>query len=95
MTPDQFEQFNKTIKDSIAESIEINVNGKIRRLDAKLDTYIKEDNEWKSDVKPYIESMRQFNGFTTIGATILKAVLLIGGAVGVMYGLFLWIANLK
>jgi hypothetical protein len=95
MNPEQFEQLNKSIQNSIATSIESNVNGKIRKLDAKIDEYIKSDDQWKADVKPYIESMRQFNGFTTIGATILKGVLLIGGAVGVMYGLFLWIANLN
>lgn len=46
MTPEQLQALQGTI----AESIEKNVNGKIRMLDAKIDTYIREDNEYKTRI---------------------------------------------
>ncbi len=86
MTSEQFDQLNKTI----AESIEKNVNGKIRLLDQKIDNYIREDNEWKNDVKPYIESMRKIQGFSEVGTAILKTVVAIGAAASVMYAGIKW-----
>jgi hypothetical protein len=85
MTEKQFEQFNKNIQESIKLSIETTVNGKIRRLDEKIDDYIKSDEEWKAGVTPHIETMKQFQGFTLIGTTILKATLLIGSVVASIY----------
>lgn len=43
MTPEQL----RALQETVAESIEKNVNGKIRRLDEKIDNYIREDNEYK------------------------------------------------
>lgn len=85
MTEKQFEQFNKNIQESIKLSIETTVNGKIRRLDEKIDNYIKSDDEWKQGVTPYIESMKQFQGFTVVGTTVLKAILLIGSVTASIY----------
>lgn len=102
MTPEQFQQIQKGIEKQIKDGIEFHVNGKTRAMMTKLDEYIKDDtswkekdSEWKAEVKPYIESWKQFSGFTATGATLLKAVMLIGGAAGVIWGLFRFIANIK
>lgn len=81
MTPEQFSQF----QEAITNQIKITVNGKIDRINDKLDTYIKEDNEWKSDVKPYIENMRQISNFSTVGSAILKTIIAFGAAITVIW----------
>lgn len=81
MTPDQFSK----LQEAITNQIKITVNGKIDRINEKLDTYIKEDNEWKTDVKPYIENMRQMSDFTLVGSAVLKFIISIGGAVAVIW----------
>lgn len=81
MTPEQFSQF----QEAITNQIKITVNGKIDTINTKLDTYIKEDNEWKAEVKPYIENMRQISNFSTVGSAILKTIIAIGGAITVIW----------
>jgi len=93
MTADQYEQLIKTIDRSIEVSIEKNVNGKIKRLDEKIDIYIERDNQWKDDVMPAIEGMKQVQGFTNVGAVILKGIILIGSATGLVYGLFVFLGK--
>lgn len=93
MTPKQFDEFNKNVQDSIRVSIESTVNGKIRTLTQKVDDYIKTDNEWKAGVTPYIESMRQFQGFTVVGTTVLKAILLIGSVTTAIYAFIKYLRN--
>jgi hypothetical protein len=93
MTDKQFEQFNKNIQDSVSKSIETTVNGKIKRLDEKIDNYIKSDNEWKAGVTPHIETMKQFQGFTLIGTSVLKGILLIGSATGAIYAFIKYLRN--
>ena len=82
MTPSQLEQLQKTI----AVSIEKNVNGKIRLLDQKIDDYIKADELWKNSVTPSIDTMKKLDGFTSIGGTILKVIVLLGAATTAIWG---------
>ena len=100
MTPEQFAEFNKHIDETLAIGIETHVNGKIRKLTEKLDTYIvtdtlwkEEDMKWKEEVKPTIESMENVKSFSAVGTSILKGVLLIGSAVTAVWALFHFIAN--
>ena len=81
MTPEQFIQLQETV----SNQIKVTVNGKIDAINTKLDTYIKEDNKWKDEVKPYIENMRQMSDFTMVGSAILKFIIAIGGAVTVIW----------
>ncbi len=67
MTSDQFEQINKTIEDTIKRV----VNGKIDRLDVKLDTYMKEDNDWKERANPTIELGNNVRGFGKVMVYLL------------------------
>ena len=74
MTPEQFESIQQNIK----ETIQTTVNGKIDKLNTKLDIYIKEDDEWKSSVTPSIETMKELQGFASIGKATLKVLVLVG-----------------
>lgn len=93
MNDEQFRQFLEHQDKTLKEGIETHVNGKIRSLTTKFDEYVKDDTQWKADVTPYIENMKKISGFTSIGATILKAIMLIGGAVGVIYALLVFIKS--
>jgi hypothetical protein len=55
MSPEQFQQLQNTV----SESIEKNVNGKIRALDFKMETYIREDNEYKARMEEEKERMAE------------------------------------
>ena len=77
MTPEQIEHLEKTI----AESIEKNVNGKIKLIDQKLDAYILSDNAWKLDADPYIKGLANVSGTAKIVIWLAVAVSTIGGAI--------------
>jgi phage-related protein len=81
MTPKQFNDIQETIKATIKET----VNGKIDRMNTKLDEYIKDDNEWKQGVTPSIETMKKTQNFAEGLLFILKFVGILGGAVGVIW----------
>lgn len=70
------------IDETISKGIEKHVNGKIKAIDAKLDAYIKDDNEWKDRYSPYLEGIvgvsvggkimvKFILGIATVGAAIL------------------------
>lgn len=83
MTPEQFEEINNTIK----STIKTEVNGKIDRLNTKIDNYIKQDNQWKDGVTPSIDIMKKMSGFASVGGAILKTAVLIGAASTAIWGL--------
>lgn len=87
MTENQFITIRQDIKDQVAESIEKNVNGKIRNMDKKIDDYIKADEEWKTSVTPPINIMRNAVVFTNTLLWIFKVIGLVGGASGAVYGI--------
>lgn len=62
--------------------------------------YIEKDTEdkekifaWQEKANPALEIMHSMRGFASTGGWILKGVLLIGGAVGVLYGGIVFIKN--
>lgn len=79
---------NKNIK----KAIEINVNGKIDKIDQKLTTYIIEDTNWKNDAQKYREEKLQplietTDNVSWMGKFIkagLGLVILIGGAIAII-----------
>jgi len=77
MTKDQLE----TIKETIAHSIELNVNGKIRVLTEKMDNYIKSDEEWKKQAEPVIKMGENVQGFGKVSLYILGFVAAVTGAI--------------
>tara|TARA_R110000868_G_scaffold114344_1_gene306415 strand:+ start:159 stop:452 length:294 start_codon:yes stop_codon:yes gene_type:complete len=91
MTPEQFQQLQNTV----AESIEKNVNGKIRALDFKIDTYIREDTEykerseksseeWRTQADDKLQLVSDIQGFSKIMFKVIGFIVGIGGAVAVI-----------
>jgi len=80
MEEKQLEVIKQTIENQLKLGIETHVNGKIRRLDEKLDTYIKEDNEWKERANPTIELGNNVRGFGIVFVYLL-------GVAGAIFGL--------
>ena len=56
-----------------------------------IEEYIKGDIEWKKNVTPSIEVMKSMQNFTSTGAYLLKTIILVGGAIGAVYGLWMFI----
>ncbi len=97
MKPEQFEDLQKTILNKIdstvESSIEKYVNGKIRRLDEKLDNYIKTDiehriiereatKEWRENADNKLNVVSRLQGFSDVALYSLGFIAAIGGAFG-------------
>jgi hypothetical protein len=90
-TSDLVDDILHKIEPIIKDSIQTNVNGKIDKINQKMDDYIISDLKWKDSVKPSIEIMRTLTD-TTVGVSwLLKSVIILGSAVGVIYGLITWL----
>ena len=98
MTPEQLRELQQTI----ADSIEKNVNGKIRALDAKVDNYIKTDldhkerdreetNEWRKGADDKLAIVGSVQGFGKVTAYILGMITVVGGATLFIVKLLEWI----
>lgn len=72
---------------SIAKGIELHVNGKIKGLDSKIDTYIKSDNEWKEKYSPYLEGIV---GVSVGGKIIVKLILGIAAVGAAILAIYKW-----
>lgn len=83
MTEEQLQEINKTI----VQTIEKTVNGKINRLDIKIDDYIKHDMEWKETVEPIIKAYSTANNVGDFAIWISKIILAVGIIVGVFMGI--------
>lgn len=73
------------LEGGIETSINKNVNGKLDKMNTKIDDYIKSDLLWKDTIMPSIEIMRKMEGFYTVGSAILKTLVILGGAGGVIF----------
>ena len=78
----------------IEKAIDKHVNGKIKALDTKLDNYIiadmqwkKEDEQWKEDVKPQIQLVKDTQGFGKVSLYFLGFVSALGGCIILIYNL--------
>lgn len=69
------------MEQGIEASINKNVNGKIKRLDEKIDAYIISDDKWKQDVSPYIQGLVNVSGTGKILGKFAIWVTAIGGAI--------------
>lgn len=83
MTEKQFIDFSTNIE----STIRLTVNGKIDKINDKIDNYIKADTEWKERVTPSIDLMEKIGGFSDGTLFTLKLIGLIGAATAVIYGL--------
>lgn len=76
MNEDQLNQ----IKETIANSIDKNVNGKINLLTQKFDDYVLEDMTWKKKYEPFLEGLASISVAGKIVLWIAVAVTSIGSA---------------
>ena len=60
--------------------------------------YQKADDEWKAktdawmaDANPSVGTMKKFGNFSEMGILLLKTIIIIGTATGIVYGLLRWI----
>lgn len=83
MSPEQFEQ----IKTLVSDTIKFTVNGKIDKMNTKIDEYIADDNAWKADVMPNIKVMRTMENFMSGLIYVLKFLGILGTATGIIYAL--------
>lgn len=80
MTPEQFAIFLEDNRRSTAEAIEVTVNGKLDKIEKKLDKHIER-------VEPYIIG---FEGSKTIGKIIMwigGIIITIGGSITILKNL--------
>lgn len=88
MTKEQLQALQNTV----AESIEKTVNGKIRALDFKIDTYIREDleykertekdtTEWRIMAEENLKAVADFRSFGKVGMRMVAVIASIGGLV--------------
>lgn len=77
MTPDQIEQ----IKKAVGESIQVHVNGKIDKMNTKLDDYIITDNAWKKEADPYIKGLANVSGAAKLVVWLAISVSSVVGAI--------------
>ena len=69
----------KKLQEAVAQTVKETVNGKIDRMNDKLDRYIEEDNRWKENAQPAITKMNDLT-------TGWKFILAVFGAIGVIAG---------
>jgi hypothetical protein len=98
MTTDEIKQIQSIIQDSIKTV----VDDKIDRLDNKLETYItKDENDkekifaWQDNVMPTIEQTKKIMDFGSVGAVVIKTMVLIGSLLAGLWGAFTFISKLK
>jgi hypothetical protein len=92
-----FEHQQEIIK-AVRETIKETVNGKIDRMDKKIDEYIIKDNEykastdeWRKSVTPSIEIMKSMESFSKGTMFVFKFIIAMGAVTGVIYGLTQWL----
>ncbi len=92
MTEDQFERYIEAMKSeinrSVAVGIELNVNGKIRNIDRKLDEYISDDNEWKKMAQPVVNMGNQARGASVVILWVAGAIIALGGAFEIVHSMY-------
>lgn len=76
MTPKQLKQLESVI----GKSIQTHVNGKIDKIDKKLDEYIKSDNAWKTEAEPVIKMGENMQGASKVLLYLAGTIAVVGGA---------------
>ena len=69
------------MEQGIELAINKNVNGKIKRLDEKIDAYIVQDNAWKAEFEPYMKGLANVTGGGKILVWVTGAIISIAGAI--------------
>lgn len=88
MNKDQFNQLQILIKETVEVTVKTIVNGKIDRIQSKLDQYIIDDNEWKKSAQPAIDLGNTARGASTAALWLAGVIITIGGAIAIISGFF-------
>lgn len=59
-------------------------------LTERITKHFDDDKEWKASVTPSIEVMKSMQNFFSIGAWILKGIILIGAVGSIFVGVYHW-----
>jgi hypothetical protein len=70
-----------------------NLITKIEQQNKDFKEYVTADMEWKKSVTPSIEIMKNIENFSKGTIWLLKAVIVVGGAFGVVYGFIKYLKN--
>lgn len=96
LVTDIMARIENKLENTIAASIEKNVNGKIRKLDEKIDVYINEDNKYKERITKETDDWRKgaddklkivsdIQAFGNVGSKILGFIIMLGAASGAWF----------
>lgn len=96
LVTDIIARIENKLESTIAASIEKNVNGKIRKLDEKIDVYINEDNKYKERITKETDDWRKgaddklkivsdIQAFGSVGSKILGFIIMLGAASGAWF----------
>lgn len=81
MTELEIQKLVEGLAPKLEKVVEKKVNGKIDHLHVKLDTYIKEDTEWKARAEPVIQMGNNVRGFGKVSLYIVGFVAAVAGAI--------------
>lgn len=70
------------LREHLSTVVQETVNGKIDRLTHKLDEYIKDDEQWKSEAQPLVDAFKGGSWFMRTLVVILKFLGLLTVGVG-------------
>ena len=79
-----------SIREDIRAVIQEKVNGKIDKIDKKLDDYIKDSNEWRERAQPAIDMGTNLKGFGKVLGVIVGFM----AAIGASWSLIVWLAGI-
>ena len=96
LVTDIMARIENKLESTIAASIEKNVNGKIRKLDEKIDVYINEDNQykeritketydWRKGADDKLKIVSDIQAFGNVGSKILGFIIMLGAASGAWF----------
>lgn len=83
MNPEQLQSFKDEIREHLADTVRTVVNGKIDKIDRKLDLYIVDDTAWKVRAEPVVKAFENTSWLWKIFIGALKTIGLlipVGGA---------------
>jgi len=70
-----------------------NLIAKIEQQNKDFKEYVASDMEWKKSVTPSIDIMKNIESFSRGTIWLLKAIIVIGGAFGVVYAFIKYLKN--
>lgn len=86
MNAQELQKILDVINSSTENAIEKHVNGKIRNMDSKLDTYIESDLEWKKTVEPVVDAYNTVGLVSNFTNWLSKVIISVGIIIAAVIG---------